>query len=225
MRINKLKLSVFLVILFHVCGAVGILFTEYRQWFIDATPVTLLLMAALIVFTQKELNKHFFIFFLLSFTAGMLVEGIGVNTGILFGDYSYSNILGPGIFNIPFLIGINWFVIMYCCGCVTFIFEEWVMKKMGITDEISGSMQTISFVVDAALLAVFFDWMLEPAAIKLGFWKWSDDAVPLFNYLCWFLISAGLMTIFRKCNFNKHNIFALHLLIIQMLFFLLIETF
>ena len=70
MHTKKLYTAVFIAALFHVCGAAGILFTQYKQWFIDATPVTLLLMAALAVYTQKEKKAPFFIFLLLAFAAG-----------------------------------------------------------------------------------------------------------------------------------------------------------
>lgn len=225
MHTKKLYTAVFIAALFHVCGAAGILFTQYKQWFIDATPVTLLLMAALAVYTQKEKKAPFFIFLLLAFAAGMAAEITGVHTGLLFGSYAYTHVLGPDIFGVPLLIGVNWFTTVYCCGCVTHIFEDWIIRKIDTAGEIPGRMQFFSFVIDASLLTVFYDWLLEPAAIKLGFWKWGHEAVPVFNYVCWFFISAALMTVFRKLNFNKRNIFALHLLIIQILFFLTIETF
>ena len=222
---RNLNISLFIAMLFHVCGVFGILFSSYKEWFIQATSFTLLVMAALIIFTQQQKNKAFYSFCAVAFITGMSVEAAGVNSGILFGDYHYTKILGPGIFGVPFLIGINWFVVVYCCGCITFMFEEWIMKKLSVQAELSTGMQLISFIIDAAILTVFYDWVLEPAAIKLNLWQWKNDTIPFYNYLCWFFISAGLMVVFRKLNFAKHNIFALHLLIIQLLFFLSIETF
>ncbi|NEM04400.1 hypothetical protein G3W01_24170 [Escherichia coli] len=37
---------------------------------------------------------------------------------------------------------------------------------------LSKRMVTISLVLDGALLTVFFDWVMEPVAVKLGFWQW-----------------------------------------------------
>jgi putative membrane protein len=80
-------------------------------------------------------------------------------------------------------------------------------------------------IIDGATLAVLLDLLMEPVAIKLGLWKWVGEAVPLYNYLCWFAISALLLTIFQFCNFNKQNKFAVNLLLIQAMFFLLLRTF
>ena len=183
-------------------------------------------MAALLIFTQREKNLPFFFFVLLCFATGMFVEIIGINTGYLFGDYSYGEVLGAKWQGVPFLIGINWFVIVFCAGTIIHRLNEWVYKKIADGKQPSPAVQTFSFITDAALLTTFFDWIMEPAAIKLGFWKWQPaGAIPSYNFLCWFLISALLLTVFRFLTFDKHNQFALHLFIIQALFFLLLQTF
>ena len=83
----------------------------------------------------------------------------------------------------------------------------------------------LSFIVDAALLILLFDWVMEPAAVKLGYWQWEQNTIPLYNYVCWILISALLLFLFRKLNVARQNIFAVHLFIIQFLFFWILRTF
>ena len=83
----------------------------------------------------------------------------------------------------------------------------------------------ISFIVDATLLTVFFDWIMEPVAIKLGYWQWQGNAVPFYNYISWAIISVLLLAVFKKLNTGRRNIFAVHLFIIQVLFFLVLRTF
>ena len=183
-------------------------------------------MAVLLLFTQKEKNIAFYGFIILCFAAGMLTEVIGVNTGYLFGNYSYGDILGGKIYGVPLLIGINWFVIMFCAGTITNGVSEWVYKKLEADNQPSNYVKLFSFITDAAMLATFFDWIMEPAAQQLGFWKWLPGGViPVYNYLCWFIISAVLLTAFRFMKFDKHNQFAVHLFIIQLLFFLVLQTF
>lgn len=217
----KNKIALFIAALFHLCGAIGILFTPYRQWFINSTAFTLLLMAGLLIFTQKQKNFAFILFFLVAFASGLLVEMIGVHTGKLFGNYTYGNVLGAKFFAVPIIIGINWFVIIYCCGCLLNLINEWIYKKFGNEIQLSERLKTISFIIDVSMLATFFDWWIEPVAIKLGFWQWlGDGKIPFFNYLCWFLVSMLLATLFYKLKFDKRNHFAVHLLLIQLLFFL-----
>ena len=76
------------------------------------------------------------------------------------------------------------------------------------------------------MMAVLFDWVMEPVAVKLGYWKWLGNGdIPFYNYVSWFVISVGMLAIFHFCKFNKQNKFAVNLLLIQLLFFLILRTF
>jgi putative membrane protein len=33
------------------------------------------------------------------------------------------------------------------------------------------------------------DLLVEPVAMKLGFWHWKNDIIPIQNYAMWFLTS------------------------------------
>jgi putative membrane protein len=157
---------------------------------------------------------------------GIVVEIIGVNTALLFGEYSYGKVLGVQFKNVPLIIGINWFIVMYCCGISTHSLLKKALSK--IPQEVvttPKSIKAISVIIDGATIAVFLDWIMEPVAVKLGYWQWKTEAIPFYNYLCWFIISIGLLTVFHFCNFNKQNKFAIHLLLIQAMFFLLLRTF
>jgi bisanhydrobacterioruberin hydratase len=223
---QKQQIALLLTLLFHVCGAIGILFTPYKQWFINNTPLTLLMMAVLLVFTQRSRPASFWFFIFLCFVTGIFVEIIGVNTGYLFGNYFYGEVLGPQIYKVPWLIGINWFTTIFCAGSIVYRLNEWLLKKISPEMQPSFVVQLFSFVFDAAMITTLFDWVLEPTAIKLGYWQWLPNGeIPFFNFACWFIVSAVLLTVFRLLKFNKHNQFALHLFIIQLLFFLVLQTF
>ncbi|MBV9963120.1 MAG: carotenoid biosynthesis protein [Parafilimonas sp.] len=220
------NIALFIALLFHVCGLIGILFTSYRDWFIQNTPINLLVITGLLIITHPQKNKGFFLFFIAACVAGFAAEVIGINTGLLFGHYTYGNILGTKLFDVPFIIAINWFMIIYCTGMVTQSYENYMIKKL---DErgmaINKRMLLASFVIDAACLAFLFDWVMEPVASKLGFWQWEHNEIPNSNYVTWVLISALLLAIFRKLNNNSRNLFAVNLFIIQLLFFLVLRTF
>lgn len=222
----KNSTAIFIALLFHICGAIGILLSDHKEWFISSTPLLLLLMAALLILTHQHKSKSFFLFVLITYVTGMAAEIIGVNTKILFGNYFYSNVLGTKILEVPFLIGINWFIVIYCAGTLTYHFEQWMMNRMGAGMQISPGVQFFSFIFDAAFLTTLYDWILEPVAQKLGFWQWLPNKhVPFYNYICWFALSAALLTVLRKLNINSHNPFALNLFIIQLLFFFTLRIF
>lgn len=216
-----------IALLFHGFGALGIITNTYKDFFIGATPLNLLLMGGLLVATQPQRNRAFGLFVGICIITGIAVEVIGVNTGWLFGQYTYGKVLGYQWKGVPLLIGINWFIAMYCCGVTIHTLLRKLIAKM--SDDLgvsSKKIQALSVVVDGASLAVFFDWIIEPVAIKLGFWTWGGSgAIPMFNYVCWFGISLLLLACFYFFNFGKSNKFAVHLLLIQILFFLLLRTF
>ncbi len=220
---TKYQIATAIAILFHLIGFVGIYFFK-NDVIIKSTPLNLLLMLALIIWTQQQKNYFFYLFILACFITGMLVEIIGVNTKLLFGDYIYGNVLGINFKNVPLIIGINWFVIIYCVGVsITTLMQKAIDKLAQQTSKPAINIKAISIIIDGATLAVFFDWIMEPVAVKLNYWKWNGE-IPFYNYLCWFAISIILLTAFHFLNFNKKNKFAIHLLMIQALFFLLLRN-
>ena len=224
---KKLGVSVFIALLFHVSGLIGILFTPYKDWFIQHTPFNLLIMAGLLVWNQSKPNKAFIIFITVCFLTGMIAEIIGVQSGWLFGEYAYGDVMGPKVFGVPLLIGINWFVLVFCCMIIIERLHV-KMKQKYLENDLGGppeNLERLSIVVDGALLATTFDWIMEPVAVKLEFWKWEAPAIPIYNYICWFIISCFLIMVSRKFLFSKSNDFAVHLLIIQSLFFLTLRIF
>ncbi|TAH12734.1 MAG: carotenoid biosynthesis protein [Sphingobacteriia bacterium] len=225
--INKINTSTFLALLFHISGLIGILFSPYKEWFIQNTPVNLLVMAVLLFWNQQKINRLLLLFFAISFSTGMITEIIGVNTGFLFGNYSYGTVMGFKIGGVPLLIGLNWFIVIYCCIVIMEQMHQWVKAKYETMGQpaMSVKLEHISIIVDGAMMATFFDWVMEPAAVKLGFWQWHSVSIPLFNYICWFFIAASLIGISRKISIPKRNDFAVHLLIIQTLFFLTLRIF
>jgi bisanhydrobacterioruberin hydratase len=223
---TKTQIATAIAIFFHTIGFVGMFFN--KDFFIATTPLNLLLMFGLLLYTHQKINWQTILFFAVCFMVGIYVEIIGTSTGYLFGHYSYGKTLGPAIKNVPLVIGINWAIIIYCCGVSVYVILQKLSAKV---QELTGSstssaLQMFSIISDAAMLAVFFDWVMEPAAIKLGYWQWLDDGeIPTFNYLSWFMISSVLLTVFSLLKFDKKNIFAVNLLLIMTMFFMLIRTF
>ena len=221
------KAALFIVLLFHVSGAIGILFSPYKDWFIKNTPLNLGLMALLLIITQKQKNIAFFLFFIITCVVGFSVELIGVNTGALFGRYGYGSVLGLQHAGVPLLIGVTWFITIYCTGVIASKLYSWSGKKLAdMQATVKPATRFISFLTDGALLATLFDFIIEPVAVKLGYWHWlGNGKIPLYNYACWFVISIALLTVFRLLPFEKSNRLAVHLFIVQVLFFLLLRVF
>lgn len=225
-RNNKIFIATAIAILFHLIGLVGILVFN-SSVIVNATPLNLLLSAGLLIYTQQEKRRNFYIFLIITIVTGFTAEVIGVNTSLLFGNYNYGNVLGSKWLEVPIIIGLNWFIIMYCCGISTNTLLNKLLTKIEVTTAAPLTfLKAISVITDAATLAVLFDILIEPVAIKLGFWHWNGDgSIPIYNYICWIIISLILITVFHLLKFNKQNKFAINLLMIQFMFFLLLRTF
>lgn len=215
--------TLYIAIIFHFVGLIGIFFTPYREWFIASTPSILILMFLLLINSQHKLVKKFLLFFLITFLVGMITEIIGVNTGFLFGHYQYGSVLGPKLFGVPIMIGFNWFIIVFSAD--SFLNQSIESIKNKYNFNCLKKYIPFILIVGGATITTCFDIILEPAAIKLKFWTWDNGVIPLFNYLCWFLISAFLLVIKLFFKINFINKFATSLFIIQVIFFLILSLF
>jgi bisanhydrobacterioruberin hydratase len=223
-KFSKYQIATAVAVLFHTIGLIGIIFFK-SNFILLATPANLLLMFGLLIWTQEKKNYSFWLFIALTVVLGIAIEIIGVNTKLLFGDYTYGNVLGFKIKNVPLIIGVNWFIIIYCCGIsINTLLMKAINKIATETATAPTALKALSVIVDGATLAIFFDWLMEPVAVQLGYWKWNGQ-IPFYNYLCWFIFSMILLAVFHILQFNKQNKFAIHLLMIQVMFFLLLQTF
>jgi putative membrane protein len=224
--LSNIQLATAIAILFHSIGLIGILLLK-QPIIIQTSALNLLLMFGLLCFTQPQKNLSFWIFVLICVMVGFGVEIIGTSTGLLFGDYAYGQTLGPKLFQVPLIIGINWFIVMYTCGIsIQMLMHTLSQKTAASAIERRPILKIIAMLIDGATLAVAFDWIIEPVAIKLDYWSWlGDGKIPDYNYACWFFCSIILLLIFQMTSFEKRNKFAVHLLLIQVMFFLILRTF
>lgn len=201
------KISIFIVWIFHTCGLIGITYGN-KDWFIAFTPVNLFLSFFLLFVTQNELNNKNIISALSIFLIGMIAEILGVNFGIIFGEYEYLDNLGIKIFGVPIIIGVQWILLTFITGS----FSAYIFKKSKIKAVFFG-----------AILMVLLDILIEPVAPDMGFWVFNSLKAPVQNYIAWFVIGIPVQILFHNGIDKKEQTFSFHLLIIQFLFFGLIN--
>lgn len=222
---QKVQFAAGIALIIHAVGVVGMLYFD-RTFFASLTPYNLLLSLALLLWTQTGKNRHFYLFFMVCFVTGIVTEYLGVNYQLLFGHYQYGTPLGWQVGGVPLLIGVNWFTVMLCSGVTVQTLLNGIWNQLRQPHQLPRiNVGRWAIVLDGALLATAFDWLMEPVAVQLNFWTWAGggDAIPLSNYLTWFFVSAGLLYLFRHLSFPKTNQFAVHLLVIQSLFFFILR--
>lgn len=187
--VDRLAVATGVAILIHAVGLAGIHLVN-RHMFIAMTPVNLAIMQMLAWWTRGTDRIHYGKAFVSLFFLGMAVEWVGVRTGLLFGTYAYGDLLGPKLDGVPLLIGGNWFLVLIgSLGLVIRVRDHltgWSRYQVG---RIGAASQKFIIPLSAAGVATFFDRFMEPAAMRLGFWSWAAGNVPVYNYICWFLLS------------------------------------
>ena len=74
----------------------------------------------------------------------------------------------------------------------------------------------------AAILMVLFDYILEPVAVKLDYWHWTEGQIPAYNFICWLGVSYVLQLIYKRMKLNEVNKVAESLFLMMFIFFTLL---
>ena len=200
---NK-KVSILIIWLFHLSGLLGLLYID-KNLFASLTPLNLFISTTLLFVNQTNATRmKFFIVFAIFFV-GMIAEILGVQYGLIFGNYEYGNNLGLKLLGVPFLIGFNWVVLTVICGSIS----SKIFKKSKILSIIFGM-----------TLMLLIDITLEPIAPVLDYWEFVGSKAPLQNYIGWGITSLITQTLYQYFYKTKEFIFSINLFIAQFLFFL-----
>ena len=204
-----LRFSIFFLWLINISGFFGIT-SDQNEFFLSTTPYVLSLTLLLLILNHDLSNKKSKTGLILIFLFGLIVEILGVNYGLFFGEYSYGANLGPKIYEVPYVIGFNWVLLIIATGSVS---DKLIKGK------------EIYKILFASFLMVLIDLLIEKSAPKLDFWEFVISPVPFSNYLWWFIFSIGFQYIFFKTVKTKEYNLSSNILVIQFLFFGMLAVF
>ena len=148
---------------------------------LSLTPVVIGILAALTVWFWDAPAKNRVYLAVTAIIIGMIVEIIGVNSGLIFGNYSYGPLLGLKIFGVPLLIGITWLLVTL---------SAWQIVSF-------SNLGKFAKIIVASGLVVMFDLVLEQFATAYSLWAWQDAVIPLKNYITWFVVGAVIVTLYE----------------------------
>lgn len=171
---------------------------------LNLTPLVIGIITALTVLFWDASAKNRVYLAISAMVIGMLIEIIGVNSGIVFGDYSYGPLLGLKIFGVPVLIGITWLLVTL---------SAWQIVSF-------SNLNKFYKIIVASWLVVMFDLVLEQFATAYGLWSWQNAVIPLKNYVTWFVVGAVIVTLYAFFAKQKQpSIFGASMLPLMALFF------
>ena len=203
---HKSHVAISILLILHIVGIIG-LATSFRGLVQPLTPVNLLISAALLFLNHGRWRTPHIVAVVVAFLVGFFIEVVGVHTGVVFGQYWYGPTLGPKLFQVPLMIGVNWAILVYASGILVSTFR----------------LPYLARALAAALIMVGLDYLIEPMAMVLDFWQWHRETIPLRNYVGWFATAFALQLLFHKLVPPTNNKVGPALLAIQAAFFLLLN--
>lgn len=118
------------------------------------------------------------------------IETTGVVTGLPYGEFSYGDALGPKAFGlVPYLLPVSYLPL--------------VLGAVGA----SGAGRPLSWALRSAVVLVAIDAVLDPGAVRLGFWEYAGGGpyfgVPVSNFFGWLLsgaLAAGISLVVGRAR-------------------------
>jgi putative membrane protein len=162
--------------------------------FLTIVQLCLMVAFALLHGASRYGAKGITAFAVICLVVSNLLENIGVATGFPFGEYYYTDSLGPKLGYVPLLIGPAYLSVGYMA---------WVLATILVSDVKRGTDNFTAFATPfiGAFIMVLWDVALDPGAATIEKrWIWEHGGgffgVPLTNYLGWFFTVYLFMQLF-----------------------------
>lgn len=207
------------LLIIYAVGVAGML-TPWAKDFILLTPFNLVASLAFLIWGEENKSNKIWLGLALAGAIGWAVEAFGVSTGLLFGNYKYGDTLGWKIAETPIMMAVNWAMLIYIvvaiCNYFIFSWQQGFCRRMATA-------------LIGATLMVSLDFLIEPAAVAFDFWSWQPNngnsffVAPAQNYLAWWGISFVIIIGVQPLLIQSRNAAAAVLLLLQFLFFALLN--
>ncbi|MDD7941857.1 carotenoid biosynthesis protein [Actinomycetospora lutea] len=120
---------------------------------------------------------------------GLVIEAVGLATGLPFGEYRYTDALGPSLLGVPLVVPAAWTMMSYPALVVGRRLATALGRGRGATT-----------VLGAWALASW-DVFLDPQMVDAGNWYWLDPTpalpgvpgIPVSNFAGWLLVSLVMI--------------------------------
>lgn len=189
------------------------LIPDVRPLVLKLTELYLFLTNSLL-FAFGLLNNHrklstFTFWSVLTMLCIFLIQYIGINTGDIFGLYWFNDTLATQVAGIPLIMILYWtMLILSAYGSLSRIIENRYIR---------------AFL--SSLILVFLDFLIEPVAMKLNYWSWENDLVPIQNYISWFFLCFVFSIFLAIFKIHGRSVVFQFYLLIQFLFYLILRIF
>jgi len=164
-------------------------YTTVTFWLGIANVVTGVLTAVMLMAHREGWKSTLTLLALCVLLAGSM-ELLGTTTGIPFGSYSYTDLLGPKLLgHVPYLIPLSWMMMLYPAMMLT----ETLLPRRWLRPLVAGFVLTI------------WDFAMDPAMTTgFAYWQWHTEGgfygMPYVNWLGWWLTGTLVAAVFWKVD-------------------------
>ncbi|MEC8323580.1 MAG: carotenoid biosynthesis protein, partial [Bacteroidota bacterium] len=149
-----------------------------RDAYFSVIPMLFLAVPAYFALLKTNFYKGLLFIVVLSIYATS-IEALSILTSFPYGAFNYNAKLGYKLFNlVPWTVSFGW--VPLTIG--SFALSSWIFKG-----------RIYQFIGGVSLL-VFSDLMIDPGAVLMRFWTWTEPgiyySIPFTNYLGWIFSSS-----------------------------------
>lgn len=172
-RLYARSVAFVLAVLFAM-GAIGHAIPAALPWMLWLTPGFSLLTGVLVATPSVVAGGWRFVAWMAAaYAFAFLIEVAGVASGAIFGDYSFGPTLGWSWRGVPWLAGFNWVMVLNGAVCIA---ARGVPAGAGIA-------RKPLIMLLAGLIVAGFDFLMEPVAVRLDYWHWTDGVISPQSYV------------------------------------------
>lgn len=157
--------------------------------------------------------RHTLLFFGITVAVSWSYEHVGVETGLIYGAYHYTDALGLKLGHVPIIIPIAWFMMIYPSYIIANLIGSG--RQMMTRDKKNNNNNPITLVQIlwlsflSAVIMTAWDLVVDPylSGPTERAWIWEDGGqyfgVPLHNFGGWLLTTFTIYFIFRLLSEGK----------------------
>jgi putative membrane protein len=148
---------------------------------------------------------------------------VGVETGLIYGAYHYTDALGPKLGHVPIIIPIAWFMMIYPSYIIANLITGGRQKVMMIrgnknnnnnnySDNRTTLLQILGLSFLSAIIMTAWDLVVDPylSGPAERAWIWRDGGqyfgVPLHNFGGWLLTTFTIYFLFQLLSERKFQV-------------------
>jgi uncharacterized membrane protein len=159
--------------------------------------------------------RHTLLFFGITVAVSWIYEHVGVETGLIYGAYHYTDALGLKLGHVPIIIPIAWFMMIYPSYIIANLIGTG-RQMMMMSDKNNNHRITLAQILWlsflSAVMMTAWDLVVDPylSGPTERAWIWEDGGqyfgVPLHNFGGWLLTTFTIYFIFRLLSERKFQI-------------------